>query len=79
MNTKHKVAAVLLTTVFSLGFIHSASAETQTPEQKAEWLKKHPRRAEERQMAKLNGGHITKKEKKVLNQQENQISQQIGQ
>ena len=30
-------------------------------------------------MAKMNGGHITKQEQKVLNQQENAVSKQIGQ
>ena len=32
----------------------------------------------ERDMAKINGGHITKGEQKVLNQQENAVSRQIG-
>ncbi|HXN14944.1 MAG TPA: hypothetical protein VN878_01120 [Usitatibacter sp.] len=35
-------------------------------------------RKEERLMAKQNGGHITKQEQKVLNQQENKLSTQIG-
>ncbi len=35
-------------------------------------------RQEERDMASQNGGHITKSEQKVLNQQENAVSQQIG-
>jgi hypothetical protein len=35
-------------------------------------------RREERAMASQNGGHITKSEQKVLNQQENQVSKQIG-
>lgn len=35
-------------------------------------------RREERAMASQNGGHITKGEQKVLNQQENQVSKQIG-
>jgi hypothetical protein len=35
-------------------------------------------RKEERSMASQNGGHITKQEKKTLNQQENQVSRQIG-
>jgi len=34
-------------------------------------------RQEERDMASQNGGHITKSEQKVLNQQENGISNQI--
>ena len=35
-------------------------------------------RQEERAMASQNGGHITKSEKKVLNQQENAVSKSIG-
>lgn len=35
-------------------------------------------RQEERDMASQNGGHITKQEQKTLNQQENQVSRQIG-
>jgi len=35
-------------------------------------------RKEERVMASQNGGHITKQEQKTLNQQENQVSRQIG-
>ena len=35
-------------------------------------------RREERAMASQNGGHITKTEQKVLNQQENAVSKQIG-
>jgi hypothetical protein len=38
----------------------------------------HAIRTEERTMASTNGGHITKAEQKSLNQQENQVSQQIG-
>ena len=38
----------------------------------------HQIRTEERDMAKLNGGHLTKAEQKALNQQENQVSGQIG-
>lgn len=37
----------------------------------------HQVRQEERAMASQNGGHITKGEQKVLNQQENGISQAI--
>ena len=33
---------------------------------------------EERDMAKQDGGHITKLEQKVLNQQENGVSREIG-
>ena len=35
-------------------------------------------RQEERDMAAQNGGHITKSEQRVLNQQENAVSGQIG-
>ena len=35
-------------------------------------------RQEERDMASQNGGHITKQEQAVLNQQENAVSRQIG-
>lgn len=35
-------------------------------------------RQEERAMAAQNGGHITRQEQRVLNQQENQVSRQIG-
>ena len=38
----------------------------------------HAIRREERTMASTNGGHITKAEKRSLNQQENQVSGQIG-
>ena len=38
----------------------------------------HAIRQEERDMARQNGGHITKSEQHVLNQQENGVSQQIG-
>ncbi len=38
----------------------------------------HRIRQEERTMASTNGGHITKTEKRALNQQENQVSKQIG-
>ena len=35
-------------------------------------------RKEERAMASQNGGHITRQEHKTLNQQENQVSREIG-
>ena len=35
-------------------------------------------RQEERDMAKQNGGHITKQEQRALNQQENKNSREIG-
>jgi hypothetical protein len=38
----------------------------------------HNIRKEERAMASTNHGHITKTEQKALNQQENQVSRQIG-
>jgi len=38
----------------------------------------HAVRQEERTMASTNHGHITKAEQKSLNQQENQVSRQIG-
>ena len=38
----------------------------------------HNIRKEERAMASTNGGHVTKAEQKALNQQENQVSKQIG-
>jgi hypothetical protein len=38
----------------------------------------HAIRQEERSMASTDGGHITKTEQKALNQQENQVSKQIG-
>src|SRR5690348_14925783 len=38
----------------------------------------HAIRREERAMARTNGGHVTKAEQRALNQQENQVSRQIG-
>jgi len=38
----------------------------------------HAIRQEERTMASTNHGHITKSEQRALNQQENQVSKQIG-
>ena len=38
----------------------------------------HAIRGEERSMASTNNGHITKTEQHALNQQENQVSRQIG-
>jgi len=35
-------------------------------------------RQEERDMARQNGGHITKQEQRTLNQQENAVSRDIG-
>ncbi|CAD6559046.1 hypothetical protein LMG27952_06775 [Paraburkholderia hiiakae] len=39
----------------------------------------HQIRQEERDMARQNGSHITRREDYVLNQQENHVSRQIGQ
>ena len=41
--------------------------------------KDHQIRQEERNMASQNGGHLTKSEQRVLNQQENAVSRKIGQ
>ncbi|MGD0279837.1 MAG: hypothetical protein ABSC11_11085 [Smithella sp.] len=51
----------------------------QLTKQQARQLHKEDRqiRQEERDMASQNGGHITKQEKKTLNQQENATSNQI--
>ena len=38
----------------------------------------HQIRQEERAMASQDGGHITRSEQRVLNQQENAVSRQIG-
>jgi len=38
----------------------------------------HQIRQEERDMASQDGGHITKTEQRVMNQQENQVSRKIG-
>lgn len=38
----------------------------------------HAIRREERTMARTNHGHVTKAEQRALNQQENQVSRQIG-
>ena len=55
-------------------------AEGEMSKAKAAKIHKEDRaiRQEERDMAAQNGGHITKSEQKVLNQQENQVSKQIG-
>jgi TolA-binding protein len=55
-------------------------AEGEMSKAKAAKLHKEDRqiRQEERDMAAQNGGHITKAEQKVLNQQENKVSNQIG-
>ena len=55
--------------------------EGEMSKQKAAQLHRDDRkiRKEERLMASQNGGHITKSEQRVLNQQENAVSRQIGQ
>ena len=42
------------------------------------WGEDRQIRKEERAMASQNGGHITRQEQKTLNQQENQVSREIG-
>jgi hypothetical protein len=61
--------------------IHQEVKEGDLTKKQAATLHKddHQIRQEERDMASQNGGHITKSEQKVLNQQENGISKQIGQ
>jgi hypothetical protein len=60
--------------------INKEVKEGEMSKAKAARLRKEDRqiRQEERRMASQNGGHITKAEQKVLNQQENAVSRQIG-
>jgi hypothetical protein len=60
--------------------IHREVKEGEMTHQEARKLHQedHAIRQEERNMASQNGGHITQTEQKVLNQQENQVSRQIG-
>ncbi|SFA96964.1 hypothetical protein SAMN04515620_11052 [Collimonas sp. OK607] len=60
--------------------IHNEVKEGEISKAQAKTLHKddHAIRQEERDMAKQNGGHITKSEQTVLNQQENGVSRQIG-
>ncbi|MHB8471662.1 MAG: hypothetical protein ACYDC8_02175 [Gammaproteobacteria bacterium] len=60
--------------------IHHEVKEGDLTKTQAASLHKDDRaiRQEERGMAKQNDGHITHGEQKVLNQQENGVSQQIG-
>ena len=60
--------------------IHQEVKEGElTPQQAAKLHQEdHQIRQEERDMASQNGGHITAAEKKVLNQQENAVSREIG-
>lgn len=61
--------------------IHKEVKEGEISRQQAAKLhhEDHQVRREERMMASQNGGHITKQEKRTLNQQENSVSKQIGQ
>lgn len=61
--------------------INQEVKEGELTKAQANKLRKEDRqiRQEERAMASQNGGHITKAEQKVLNQQENAVSKQIGQ
>lgn len=61
--------------------IHEEVADGKLTHAQAAKLHKEDRqvRQEERDMASQDHGHITKQEKKTLNQQENKISHQIGQ
>ena len=60
--------------------IHQEVKEGDMTKAKAARLHREDRaiRKEERTMARTNHGHITKAEQKALNQQENQVSKQIG-
>ena len=61
--------------------IHKEVKEGELSKSQAATLHKddHQIRNEERAMASQNGSHITKQEQRTLNQQENQVSRQIGQ
>lgn len=60
--------------------IHEEVKEGEMSKAKAAQIHKedHQIRQEERLMASQNGGQITKAEQRVLNQQENKVSAQIG-
>lgn len=60
--------------------IHEERKEGDLTPAQAAALHKDDRqiRQEERDMASQNGSHITKQEKRTLNQQENAVSKQIG-
>ncbi len=60
--------------------IHNEVKEGELTHAQAATLHKDDKqiRQEERDMAAQNGGHITKAEEGVLNQQENAVSKQIG-
>ena len=57
-----------------------AEATKQLTHQQASHIKSEDRaiKRQEQQMARLNGGHITKGEQKVLNQEENKVHREIG-
>jgi hypothetical protein len=61
--------------------IHHEVKEGEMSRAKAARLHKNDRhvRREERMMASQDHGHITKREQRTLNQQENQVSHRIGQ
>ena len=60
--------------------IHEEVKEGEMSKAQAARLHKEDRniRKAEQLMASQNGGHITKAEQRVLNQQENKVSAQIG-
>ena len=60
--------------------IHHEAKEGELTHQQAYQLHEqdHQIRQEERDMASQNGGHITKQEQRTLNQQENNVSREIG-
>jgi hypothetical protein len=60
--------------------IHQERKEGEITKAQAQKLhsEDHAIRTEERTMASTNNGHITKTEQRALNQQENQVSKQIG-
>lgn len=60
--------------------IHQEVKEGELSKQQANALhnEDHQIRQEERDMASLNKGHITKQEQKTLNQQENAVSKEVG-
>ena len=61
--------------------IHGEVKEGDLTHAQAAQLHKDDRqiRQEERDMASQNDSHITKQEQRTLNQQENQVSKQVGQ
>jgi len=90
MNRMTRVSRGALFAV-AVVFTGTAFAQAPAPAGDGQWAKSHPRREEvnarlanhrirmeERAMASTNGGHITKTEQRALNQQENQVSREIG-